>query len=311
VDVEPRKALAYWVDTICQTFLEIDIDSTEKGRFEAQLDSTDFGPGQLYLVQARSQHVHRTPARIARSAGAESFVILNQIRQGRAVFRQHGRECELRAGDCTLVDCKEPYVLDCLDATRSVALRLPQSWLDAWIPSIEDVAARAFRPGEGWGSALCAALGNLENFPSTELALPSGVVAEQLAALLALAAGPTARAANSSDRLLQNLRRELRERCHEPGLSPSHLAERAGISSRYLHLLFARAGTTFGNELMRHRLESAHRLLGDARFAKLTITEIAARCGFTEASHFARRFRMTYGAGPTEFRRLGLGVSDR
>ena len=40
----------------------------------------------------------------------------------------------------------------------------------------------------------------------------------------------------------------------------------------------------------------------DTRFAGLTIIEVAARCGFLEPSHFARRFRKAYGVGPTQFR---------
>jgi AraC-like DNA-binding protein len=308
VDVEPRHALAYWVDTICRTFLEIDIESPETGSFEAQLDSAEFGPGHLYLVQARTQRVRRTPARIARSTSGHAYALLMQLRQGNAVFRQHGRECDLAAGDCVVVDCGEPYSLDCLDATRSVVMRFPEAWLSAWIPSTAAVAARRFRATDRWGNALSAAVANLETLPDADLALPSGVVAEQIAALLALAAGPTVRATNPSDRLLKALQQELRERCHEPGLAPGPIAERHGISPRYLHLLFARAGTTFGNELMRHRLQCAHRLLSDRRYSSLPITEIAARCGFAEPSHFARRFRQTFAVGPSEFRkRLGSG----
>jgi AraC-like DNA-binding protein len=247
--------------------------------------------------------VRRTPARIARSTDTRAYAILMQLREGRAVFRQHGRECGMEPGDCVLVDCKEPYSLDCLDATRSVAVRLPQDWLAAWIPSTEDVAARTFRAADRWGNALSAALANLETYPATELALPAGVVADQLAALLALAAGPAAQSRPPSDRLLFALRTQLRERSHETGLTPAQLAERQGISPRYLHLLFARAGSTFGSELMGERLRNAHRLLSDRRFANLTVTEIAARCGFAEPSHFARRFRKTYGLGPAEFRR--------
>ena len=59
---------------------------------------------------------------------------------------------------------------------------------------------------------------------------------------------------------------------------------------------------------MRMRLECAHRLLSDARFAALTVSEVAERSGFLEPSHFARRFRKAYEAGPTEFRASRLGL---
>jgi AraC-like DNA-binding protein len=81
------------------------------------------------------------------------------------------------------------------------------------------------------------------------------------------------------------------------------LAAAQGISVRYLHHLFAQARTTFGAELMKLRLESARRLLEDPRLAALDIAEVSARCGFSEPSHFARRFRRAYGRGPQAHRR--------
>lgn len=300
-DVEPRHALAWWVETICQSFLEIDIDSPEASRFEARLDSVDLGPGSLYLVQARAQNVRRTPARIARSTGA--YTILMQLREGQQHFRQYGRFCDMRPGDCVVVDCNEPYELDCLGPTRSVVLRFPQDWLSSWVPSVADTAARVFRPGEGWSGALSAAVASLDDLDADALALPPGAVAEQIAGLMALAAGPRARALDPAEKRYRELQDALRERFRDPELTPAQLAAELGISRRYVHHLFARAGTTFGEELMRLRLEAAHRLLVDRRFAALGVSEVAARCGFGEPSHFARRFRRAFGAGPNEFRR--------
>lgn len=301
-DVEPRHALAYWVDTICRSFLEIDIHSPEANGFRARLDCADFGAGSLYGVQAGAQHVRRTPERIARSRAA--WTILMQVRSGEQIFRQYGRECAVRPGDCVVVDCTEPYELDCLGPTRSVVLRLPQDWLLRWVPSIESAAARVFRAGDGWGGAVSAAVSNLDCHSETELALPSGTVADQLAGLISLAVGPHASAPRSADRLYRQLQHGLRERCHDESLTPAALAAAQGISLRYLHHLFAGAGTTFGAELMRLRLEAARRLLEDRRCARLEIAEIAARCGFAEPSHFARRFRRAYGRSPQEHRRL-------
>lgn len=300
-DVEPRHALAYWVDTVCHSFLELDVDSPERNAFRARLDAVPMGSGSLYLVQADTQYVRRTARNIA--SGTGHWTILMQIREGQQRFRQHGRECELGPGDCTLVDCAEPYELDCNSHTRSVVLRFPREWLATWLPSPEAAAARVFGPGPGWGGALSAAMAGLENCVENDLQLPAGTVADQLAGLVALAAGPEAQSAKPQDRLYRQLCHALRERCLEADLSPTVFAASQGISRRYLYLLFARAGTTFGGELMRLRLEAAHRLLSDRRCDALTVLEVASRCGFAEPSHFARRFRGAYGLGPLEFRR--------
>jgi AraC family transcriptional regulator, positive regulator of tynA and feaB len=302
-DVDPRHALAYWVDTICRSFLEIDIATPDEG-FRARLESADFGPGSLFLVAPGSQQVRRTPARIARSQGA--FTFLMQVRSGQQVFRQYGRECLVRAGDAVVVDCTEPYQLDCLGPSRSLVLRFPESWLLRWLPSIECAAARTFKAGEGWGGALAAALSNLDADSEAGLALPAGTVAEQIAGLLTLAVGPQVRPDRTAGQLARQLQDRLRERCLDASLTPASLAAAHGISRRYLHHIFARAGTTFGAELIRLRLESAKHLLEDPRCAALGIGEVAARCGFAEPSHFARRFRTAYGCAPQEHRRRAL-----
>ena len=301
-DVDSKHALEYWVDTICSTFLEVEIDSPERDHFEAHLDQSLFGPATLCVIEANTQTVRRTRARIARSRYASYFVL--QLRSGQVRLHQYDRESYMQAGDCVLVDSTEPYRLDCLATTRAVALRFPQDWLRHWVPAPENFAARTFPSAGGWGAVLSIALANLDTDCDEELALPEGVVAEQIAALLALAAGPSAHASPATDKLLNRLQRTIRDRCHESDLSPTAVAEAHGISKRYLHYLFAQSTTTFGHELMRVRLEFAHRLLGDRRFDGLSVGEAAARCGFLEPSHFARRFRKSFGLGPTEFRNL-------
>ncbi len=86
-------------------------------------------------------------------------------------------------------------LIDCEGPTRSLVLRFPNDWLSAWLP-----------------------------LPETELSLPVGTVADQLAGLVALAAGPTAQTLRPSDQLYRRLHDALRERCLESDLSPHELA---------------------------------------------------------------------------------------
>jgi len=303
-DVESRHALAYWVDTICKSFLEIDIESPARDRFRARLDQWALGPAALHVVEADTQIVRRTPARIAHTRYDGYFLLL--LRSGQLRFHQYGRYSCIEAGDCVLVDCGAPYRLECVNRTRSVCLRFPRDWLRNWIPAPENLAGHPLRSGAGWSTALSAALANLDTDRAVKLALPDDVVAEQIAGLLALAVGPETHVPKGSEKLLDRIRRTIRERCHEPGLTPGAIADDHGISKRYLHYLFAQSDSTFGSELMRIRLDCAHRLLSDARYSALPVSEVAARCGFLEPSHFARCFRRAHGTSPTAFRSTRL-----
>jgi hypothetical protein len=64
-DVDSRQALAYWVETICKSFLEIDIESPQSHPFRARLDQYTLGPVTMNIVEADAQRICRTPARIA------------------------------------------------------------------------------------------------------------------------------------------------------------------------------------------------------------------------------------------------------
>ena len=303
-DVESRHALAYWVDTICKSFLEIDIESLQRHAFRARLDQSSLGPVTMNIIEADAQRICRTRARIAHSRFAGYFLI--QLRAGQARFQQYGRESCIEVGDCVLVDCTAPYLLECLQTTRTVALRFPGDWLRNWLPNAESLAGRPLRGGARWSNALCAALANFDTDTDQLLALPDSVVAEHIAVLLALAAGPDAHVSRGSEKLLNRIRRTIRDRCHEAGLTPGTVAEANGISKRYLHHLFAQAHSTFGSELIQTRLDCAHRLLSDARYSAVTVGEVALRAGFLEPSHFARRFRKAYGSGPMAFRTAHL-----
>ena len=102
--------------------------------------------------------------------------------------------------------------------------------------------------------------------------------------------------------LRERVLRALNGRFAEPDLTPGSLAGELHMSVRSLHYAFAAAGTTFVEELMRIRLQRARELLADGRTRELPIAEIAARCGFTDPSHFARRFRRRFDCTPHGYR---------
>src|SRR5271163_3551411 len=84
--VDQNRALAYWVDTVCDRFLELDIDTPVRGQFRACLDQIDFGPASLSFVGAAGQNIRRTPAKISRTRYPTFFLV--QFRIGHGTLRQ-------------------------------------------------------------------------------------------------------------------------------------------------------------------------------------------------------------------------------
>lgn len=301
-DVEQSRALEYWIDTVCEQFLALEIDSPVRERFRGRLEQVDLGVASMSVIEAHASAIRRTHDNIARSSEA-TFVLL-QMRRGCMRLKQIGCDSFVGPGESILIDAQEPYDVECPEVSKAVLLLLPDQWLRRWVPCPAELAPRLFSGG-GWSAVLNAALATLDDDASRQFALPNNIVAEQLAALLALAAGPTSPAIGPP-KLLELLHRTLRDRLHEADLSPSAVAEIHGISTRSVHYAFARARTTFMKQLTCMRIERAAETLSDGRLADLPITEVAARCGFTDPSHFARRFRRQFGQSPLSYRHAAL-----
>lgn len=297
--VSQQQALAYWVDTVCDQFLELEIDTPVRSCFHACLDQVELGPATANFLEAETQLVRRTKAKIARMHSP--MFMLMQLRVGSVRFKQQGREVRVGPGECVFIDGTEPYELECPHLTKAVALRLPGDWLRGWLAQPEQYAARLFTAG-GWSSALCAAVASLEVDSCDQLALPRDAIADPIVTLLKMAIGPEREASPQQPLLFNRLLRTLQNRFHEPDLSPLHVAAEHGISARSVHYAFARTGTTFVERLMELRLKRGRDMLSDGHLFDLPVAEVAARCGFADPSHFARRFRKRFGQSPLEFR---------
>jgi AraC-like DNA-binding protein len=109
---------------------------------------------------------------------------------------------------------------------------------------------------------------------------------------------------------MQAMLDEVQRSLGDPNLSPSNVAERVGISTRYLHQLFAERGPSFGRWVLAQRLERCHRDLSDPARSHLTVSDLAHRHGFRDPSYFARAFRARNGYSPREFRRIRAAATD-
>lgn len=83
-------------------------------------------------------------------------------------------------------------------------------------------------------------------------------------------------------------------------LSLAAVAQRQGVTPRYIHKLFEREGPVFSQFVLSQRIARAHRMLIEPRWARRSISSVAFETGFGDLSHFNRVFRRFYSATPTE-----------
>ncbi len=89
----------------------------------------------------------------------------------------------------------------------------------------------------------------------------------------------------------------------DPRLSAAQVAAAVGLSTRHLSRVLAEGGTTFPQHVLARRLEAAHALLQQPTAARLTVAEVAHRCGFASAAHFSGAFAARYGERASDVRR--------
>ncbi len=300
--LQPGKALSYWRDVICENLLQMHIQSSHERAFFGYIGKHALGPIKANFISVSEQKVWRE--RTAACNAKDHLFHLIHVRKGVQLIEQYGRSLKVEAGDCLLIDCLAGFEFDFPQGVEALVLEIRRDWLRGWLPVPEDAAARLIDGRSGWGATLASALCNITPTTVGASGLPAAVVAEQIVSLLALAAAHHDSSSSSHKRaLLRRVTEAMRERCHEPDLGPATVAAALGLSRRYVHLLFASAGTTFCEELYACRLHRAQRLLCDKRFEGLGVAEIAFNCGFSEPSHFTRRFRERFGSPPSAFRR--------
>jgi AraC-like DNA-binding protein len=101
---------------------------------------------------------------------------------------------------------------------------------------------------------------------------------------------------------LQAVLQEIKTSFTNPEFSPHSVAQRLGLSPRYVQDLLQDTAFSFTERVVELRLQQARAMLVDRRHDRFKIVDIAGAAGFNEISHFNRTFRRRFGASPSELR---------
>ncbi|WP_167859511.1 helix-turn-helix domain-containing protein [Paenibacillus cymbidii] len=105
---------------------------------------------------------------------------------------------------------------------------------------------------------------------------------------------------DQSERMLNNIRKHVRERYGDNMLSVNSIADRIGITPSYLSAFFKKAsGQNIADFIALVRIAEAKRMLAEPQ---LTIAQIAARVGYANDIGFIRFFKKYEGVTPGAYR---------
>jgi len=307
-DTHPRDRLAYWYDVACKVFVKHECRVENTPVFDAPIHRGALG--ELSVIEVESRGLNYAAVTARNIANEEDGVFLLGLQlEGSATLMQDGREAVLQPGDFALLDAQRPYTSRYSEKWRRLFIKIPHRALKARLAPTSQLTARAVRHGNGVGGILSDYVRLLPPRIGKLQTVDRERIGEQLLDLIALALaaqrGSDDAPSLSSARAvaLLQLRTVIETRLHDPSLDPETAAAAAGISVRYANSLLANEGMSLQRLIVSRRLERCRMPFTDARQAHRSVGEIAFAWGFSDQSHFARRFKAAYGCSPSDFRK--------
>lgn len=306
--VPPRERLAYWVDSICSTYVHLECDVPGVGDFRGSILSHRLPGLDFSVVNSQAQHVMRTPSAISR-ASDDCFLVSLQT-QGHGVISQDGRVAMLSPGDFAIYDSTRPYTLHFDDDFEEIVLKLRADQLRTLVRGTEHLTATTVSGRAGAGHLLISMVTTLRDeldslSPASAAAVSSGALNLLVAGLQSLPACRRAELSSMSAYHVARIRHCIDERLHDPTLTIEAIAAELGMSVGHLHRLFKHEPQSPSQYLWGRRLDACSRDLLDPRRARASVAEIAFSWGFNDAAHFSRAFRERFHCSPRDWRRQG------
>jgi AraC family transcriptional activator of tynA and feaB len=304
--VHPRDRFDYWHSVACSNIADHASVPDCKHSFEASLQCGSIGDIGLVKFENSAMAISHTQYH-ADKATSDDLLVCRQD-AGLLAMQQAGRELTLEAGAITLIDPRLPYEGKFSSGSRLLVFKIPRRLLEGRLGNARDIAVLPLRSLDGEDSLISAFLAMLPAHTGRLDLTMENIVQNQVVDLLAgsFASALDKSSPISSIRLLTRLRVRAAIEKHlvDPSLNAKKVAEAAGVSARNANAALAGDHTSISRLLLERRLERCKAALGDPRQIHRTISEIAYGWGFSDMTHFGRKFRAAYGKLPSEYRHL-------
>jgi AraC family transcriptional activator of tynA and feaB len=304
--VHPRDRFDFWHSVARKDVVDHTSRPRCRNTFRAQLRSGSVGAIDLVLFQNSEMSVAHTRRHIAHANTDELFI----CRQfgGRVALEQDGRQVMLEPGDITLLDPRLQYRARFSEDSEVLVLKIPRQLMEARLGQTQEMTARSVKPSIAENGLLSASLAMLPSQTDGLGPTAEALLEPHLLDLITLSIGGTMRekgARTSSARSLVRVRLRAAVEAHlaDRTLDASTVARAAGVSVRYANEVLAEESTSIVQLIQARRLARCRQALEDPLQTGRTVSEIAYGWGFSDMTHFGRRFKAAYGVLPSEHRR--------
>ncbi|MGY3603250.1 MULTISPECIES: helix-turn-helix domain-containing protein [unclassified Bradyrhizobium] len=305
-ELPERMRIPIWREKFGRTIVRADIEPSSEVPFQAEAALHALQGLRMLSLKGSAMRFKRSQTNIV--DGDDSIGLIVGL-PGRSQLSQRGQEFELRGGDAMAILHSEPVAVTYLEGLQ-FGLALPRDALASRVTGVDDLTMRPIH-------RRTEALRLLMTY--VKLALKEGALAapklrdtivSHIHDLAALAMSEHAPLGESNASAVMAARHSaaldhIAAHFQDPELSLEVVADRQGISPRYLQRLMATSGTSFTGRVNELRLQRAFMLLSEAHDNARRISDIALEVGFSDISHFNRLFRARFGDSPRRVRSAG------
>jgi AraC family transcriptional activator of tynA and feaB len=277
-----------------------------------RMDLFAMGPGTHLLRNVGTGlHITRGKAQVRQAAPEQAAVGFQA--QGHSLLVAAGSETVALPGELVLVDVTSPYAYRQSSLSSHKVLVVDNQQLALPVDVIRAAVPRLRRsPVYPLVRAHFARLfEHPAELPPPAQAMVGRATVQLVKALIATAADAVLQGDAMHSALHLRVTMFIDAHLHDQKLSADLIAAAHHISSRHLYKVWTEAGhaLSLSQWIIHRRLDRARNQLTDLDPEVTTVAAIAHACGFSDMSHFSRRFREAYGLSPREWRRYSRMLS--
>lgn len=304
----PDQRLNAWRDHLFEIFGPSQVHGVDRGAFRSgDIHVGDIGNLVVAQVSADPTVIVHTARAVAAAREPDFYKVKLQV-SGCCLVEQQGTEAALKPGDLALFDARRPYRFAYQGSYRAVFVLLPPRLLPFSPRSLEQAGVVRVSGQQGLGAVVSAFLAQLgrevgsldgqdaERLSGSIVNLLATTFAERLDRASVISPGTRGTA------LCRQAEQYVEQHLKDPDLGPAAIAAAYQVSTRYLHKVFEREGSTVAGLIRARRLEKIRGDLANPLLAGRPVCDVGARWGLVNPSQVSRLFRGAYGDSPQEYR---------
>jgi AraC-like DNA-binding protein len=302
----PSERIESWRATISRTLLRVEIDFQPSMVFHARAAIRIF-ENIRFATSTVAPHVARRSRAVVSEENDDLFLIINL--NTTPIISLGTKQIALAPGNGCLLSCAEPWDYAQSRYGRVLCVRMPRAGMANLLPNLERHIGTIISGDQPAMRILLDYLSAIDRNPVYPDAKARSAFATHIQDLIALLLATDgdgddfASERSSRTRRERAMKDDLLRNFHNKDLCLDDLATRHDMSRRTIQRVFEKDGTTFQDHVLSLRLEGVRQRLLDARYAALTVSQIAETCGFGDISHFNHVFRRRFGGSPSQIRR--------